>query len=179
MRTHFALSLLLAGSLTAGCAAPLGAPETPAPVIRVTAEGDGNKLTVSSEAETAIIDVQSQSGIGFATIELVSGVFPENILLRLHVKGLEEFQLTYGGTVISASVSSRDSGSVIQSVASPEEGERPITPDSPSWLDIAIVSDPATPRIPLDQGYFEITLPKGLLSAGDRSFSIQWIDFYR
>ena len=179
MRTHYALSLLLAGILMAGCAAPPGAPETPAPVIRVTAEGDGNKLTVSSEGETAIFDVQSESGIGSATIELVSGGFPENIILRLHVKGLEEFQLTYGGTVISATVSSSDNRSIFQSLATPEESERPITPDNPSWLDIATVSDQAKSRIPLDQGYFEITLPKGLLSARDRSFSIQWIDFYR
>jgi len=179
MRTHYVLSLLLACSLMAGCAAPLGAPETPAPVFRLTAEGNGNELTVSTEGETAIVDVQSQSGIGSATIKLVSGEFPENIVLRLHIQGLEEFSLSYNETTITASVSSSDSRSVFQSVASPEEGERPITPDSPSWLDITIVSDQATPHIPLDQGYFEITLPKGLLTEADSSFSIQWIDFYR
>ena len=179
MRIHDLVGLLGACILLAGCAAPPGAPETPIPVFNVAAEGDGNELTMSAEGETVLVDVQSQSGIGSATIELVSGTFPPNIVLRLHMKGLEEFRLSYDETTITASVSSRDSGSVIQSVTSPEEGERPITPDSPSWLDIAIVSDPATPHIPLDQGYFEITLPKGLLTGADSSFSIQWIDFYR
>jgi len=179
MRTHCALSLLLVCILMAGCAAPPGAPETSPPVFNVTAEGDGNELTVSMEGEIVIIEVQSQSGIGSATIELVSGEFPENILLRLHVKGLEEFRLSYNETTITALVSSRDSGNVFQSLATPDEGERPITPGNPSWLEIAIVSDQATPEIPLAQGYFEITLPEGLLTEADSSFSIQWIDFYR
>jgi len=179
MRTHCALSLLLVCILMAGCAAPHVVPETPTPVFTVAAEGDGNELTVSVEGETVLVDVQSQSGIGSATIELVSGTFPPNIVLRLHMKGMEEFRLSYSGTVITASVSSSDNRSVFQSASSPDEGERPITPDSPSWLDIAIVSDPATPHIPLDQGYFEITLPEGLLTEADRSFSIQWVDFYR
>src|SRR3989337_2577483 len=49
MRTRHALSLMLACILMAGCAAPPGAPETPAPVFSVTAEGDGNELTVNTE----------------------------------------------------------------------------------------------------------------------------------
>ena len=179
MRTHYTLSLLLPCILMAGCATPPGVPETPAPVFRLTAEGNGNELTVSTEGETAIVDVQSQSGIGSATIKLVSGEFPENIVLRLHIQGLEEFSLSYNETTITASVSSSDSRSVFQSVASPEEGERSITPDSPSWLDIVLVSDQAATHVPIDQEYFEITLPEGLLRVGDRSFSIQWIDFYR
>ena len=136
-------------------------------------------MTVSMEGEIVIIEVQSQSGIGSATIELVSGEFPENILLRLHVQGLEELRLSYSGTAITASVSSRDGRNVVQSLVTPDEGERSITPDSPSWLDIALVSEQSTPNIPLDQGYFEITLPEGLLTEADRSFSIQWVDFYR
>jgi len=179
MRTHSTLGLLLACILMAGCAAPPGAPEKSPPVFNLTAEGDGNELTVSMEGEIVIIEVQSQSGIGSATIELVSGEFPENILLRLHVQGLEELRLSYSGTAITASVSSRDGRNVLQSLVTPDEGERSITPDSPSWLDIALVSEQSTPNIPLDQGYFEITLPEGLLTEADRSFSIQWVDFYR
>src|SRR3990172_4281039 len=115
MRTRHALRLLLVCMLMTGCAAPPGAPETPAPVFRVSAEGDGNELTVNTEGETTIVEVHSESGIGSATIELVSGGFPEDIVLRLHVQGLEKFQLSYGGTVISASVASSDSRSVFQS----------------------------------------------------------------
>ena len=179
MRTHCAPSLLLVCILMAGCAAPPGTPETSPPVFTVNAEGDGNELTVSTEGESILIDVYSKSGIGKAIIEHVSGGPPEKIVLRLHLTGLEEFRLSYDQTTITASVSSRDSRAIAQSLASPEEGEHSIEPDNSSWLDITIVSDQATPEIPLTQGYFEITLPEGLLTEADSSFSIQWIDFYR
>jgi hypothetical protein len=67
---------------------------------------------------------------------------------------------------------------VPKSLTSPGEWQT-IEPDNPSWLDIIIVSDQATPEIPLTQGYFEITLPEDLLTEAGKSFSIQWIDFYR
>jgi hypothetical protein len=179
MRTHYTLGLLLVCILMAGCAAPPGTPETSPPVFTVNAEGDGNELTVSTEGESVIIDVHSKSGIGNANIDLASGARPEKIVLRLHLTGLEELQLSYDQTTITASVSSRDSRNVLQSLATHDEGERSITPENPFWLDIAIVSDQATPNLPLDQGYFEITLPEGLLTEADRSFSIRWVDFYR
>ena len=103
----------------------------------------------------------------------------EKIVLRLHLTGLEGFRISYDQTTITASMSSRDSRAISESLASPEGGERPIDPESPSWLDITIVSDQATPEIPLTQGYFEITLPESLLTKVDTAFSIQWIDFYR
>jgi hypothetical protein len=87
--------------------------------------------------------------------------------------------LSYDRTVVTARVSSGDSRNVVQSLDPPGGDERPITPDSPHWMEVKIVSDKAAPRIPLDDGYFEITLPKDVLGKGRRSFSIRWIDFYR
>ena len=165
--------------LLAGCAAPRGAPNTPAPVFAVAAEGDGNEVTASAEDGTLVVDVHSRSGIGSASVEHAAGTFPETIVVRLHLRGLEEFRLSYDDTTITASVSSGDSRSVFQNATQPGEGERPITPGSPFWMDVRIVTDRATPHIPLDQGYFEITLPKGFLREEQRSFSIRWIDFYR
>ena len=179
MPTRHALDWLMACLLMIGCAAPPGVPETPTPVFSVAAEGDGDELTASVEGQTAVIDVHSRSGIGSAVIKLVSGPFPDNVLVRLHLRGLEEFRLSYDGTAITASVSSGDSRSVFQSVGLPDGGERPVMPDSPFWLNVQIVSNQATPRIPLEQGYFEITLPTGFLHEGRHSFSIRWIDFYR
>jgi len=179
MPAQHALGLLLAGFLMAGCAAPPGAPGTDAPVFSVSTAGEGNAVTVNASEETAIVEVRSQSGIGAASIELVSGTLPANFVVRLHLQGLEEFRLTYEGMAIAASVSSSGYPDIFQSVRSPEAGERPIAPDSPFWMNIGIVSEAATPRIPLDQGYFEITLPEAFRREGRRSFTIHWIDFYR
>jgi len=173
------LGLLATCFLLAGCVAPPAAPQTQPPAFTVTAEGEGDEVTVSLEGETAIVNVHSRSGIGRAAVEQVSGAPPKTIVLRLHLKGLEGFRLAYDQTVITVEVSSRDSGRVRQAVLSPAGAERPIASDSPFWLESRIVSGQTPPQIPLDQGYFELSLPKDFLDTGQRAFSLQWIDFYR
>jgi hypothetical protein len=152
------------------------APEVP--VFQIKAEGEGANVAISIQDKTAVFDIRSRSGIGSATIEHVSGSAPEKIVVRLRVKGLEEFRFSQGKAEITARVSSGDGG-VTQSLRSRDGVEQPITSTNPSWLNLRIVSDQAAPRIPLEQGHFEITLPKDVLGKGRRSFSIRWIDFYR
>lgn len=188
-RTHRALGLLAACILLAGGAAMPGARKASAPFstvaqsdenrLKVKAEGEGNSLTLKAEGEAVIVDVHSRSGIGSATVEHVSGPLPEKIVVRLHLKGLEEFRLSYDRTVITARVSSSDGRNIVQSVDPPGGDERPIAPDSPFRMEVKIASDQVAPRIPLEQGSFEITLPKDVLGKGRRSFSIRWVDFYR
>jgi hypothetical protein len=190
MRFCHTFGLLIACTMMSGCTVPPVPPKaqvplpTDTPVAQVprfatAADSDGNELTVSAAGETTLIDVHSQSGIGSASVELVSGVPPRNIVLRLHLQGLEQFRLSYDGTVVTASVAGNDIDSLTESATLSEGGERPITPDSPLWLDVRIVSGQAAPQTPLDQRHFEIRLPKDLLHDGRRSFSIRWIDFYR
>jgi hypothetical protein len=147
--------------------------------LKVKAEGEGNSLTAKSEGDVMIVDVRSRSGIGRATFEHASGPTPKKIVIRLWLKGLEEFRLSYDRTVITVRVSSSDSRNITQSVEPVGGDERPITPDSPHWMEIKVVSDKGAPRIPLEQGHFEITPPKDVFGKGRRSFLIRWIDFYR
>jgi len=148
-------------------------------MFQVKTEGDGADAAISVEAKVVVLDIRSRSGIGRARVERVSGPLPEKIVVRLRLKGLEEFRLSYDRMVITARVSSSDSRNITQSVDPPGGNERPITPDSPFWMEVKIVSDQAAPRIPLEAGRFEVTLPKRVLGKGRRSFSIRWIDFYR
>jgi hypothetical protein len=173
------LSLLLAGFLLAGCAAVPAATATPAPpVYRAVSEGEGNETSVSVEGQTVFVDLRSQRGIGRARIEHVSGDPAGNLVLRMHLAGLEEFRLFYNEISLSASVSSDDLHAITQSALTASEGERPITMDSPFWLDIQVTSDADSTQDPLDPGQFEITLPKIFLREG-QAFKIQWVDFYR
>jgi hypothetical protein len=149
------------------------------PVFQVKAEGEGANATISIQDKTALFDIRSRSGIGRVTVEHVSGPAPDQIVVRLHVKGLEEFRFSHDKAEITARVSSSDGGSVTQSLRSGGGDERQITSANPRWLGVRIVPEQATPRIPLEQGHFEITLPKGFLREGGRSFAIRWIDFYR
>ncbi|MGH9847849.1 MAG: hypothetical protein ACREEM_54880 [Blastocatellia bacterium] len=148
-------------------------------MFQVKAEGDGAGAAIGIQDKTAVLDIHSRSGIGRVTVEHVSGTLPEKIVARLHLKGLEEFRLSYGRTVVTARVSSDDGRNIVQSIDPPGGGERSITPDSPFWMEVRIASAQVAPRIPLEQGYFEITLPKDVLGKGRRSFAIRWIDFYR
>jgi hypothetical protein len=183
-----ALTLLMACILMAGGAATSIARKASVHIstvaqsdesyLKAQAEGEGNQLTVKAEGDAVIVDVSSRSGIGRASMKLVSGTIPKKIVLRLRVKGLEEFRLSRDGSEIIARVSSGDGG-VTQSIRSRDGDERPITSANPRWLDVKIVSERAAPHIPLEQGHFEITLPKDFLREGGRSFSIRWIDFYR
>jgi hypothetical protein len=179
MRTDCAFSLLITCALITGCAAPTATPETRPPIFTVAAEGEGNEITTSTQGNTLIVDVYSQSGIGSGTCEFVSGTPPQNIVFWLHLKGLEEFRLSYEGMTIIASVSSTANHEVIQSMISPESGEQPIDSDSPSWLVIREISDLSTSPAAPDSGYLEITPPKDFAQKGYRFFSIRWIDFYR
>ena len=126
-----------------------------------------NQLSLSVEDETTVIDVQSPGGIGKAEIKLLSGSYPAQIILRLRIKRLEGFKLTYGMTTVSAS-SSAGADTVIQSLIESDGVERALMPSSPLWIDIQP-----------EQEYLEITLPAALTQEEPESFSFQWVDFYR
>lgn len=140
--------------------------ENETPQFNAAADKD-NQLSLSIESGTTLIDIQSPGGIGKADIELVSGSYPAQIILRLHIKRLEGFKLTYGRTTLSAS-SSGTSNSVTQSFIQPDGSERAITSSSPLWMDIQP-----------EQEYLEIKLPHALTQEKPESFSFEWIDFYR
>jgi hypothetical protein len=136
------------------------------PEFNAAADKD-NELSLSNQTGTTVIDVQSPSGIGKADIKFLSGSYPGQIVLRLHIKKLEGFKLTYGTTTLSAS-SSGTADAVVQSLIQPDGGERAITPASPLWMDIQP-----------EQEYFEIKLPNALTQEKPEAFSFEWVDFYR
>jgi hypothetical protein len=136
------------------------------PQFNAAADKD-NQLSLNIENETTVIDIQSPGGIGKADIEFLSGSYPAQIILRLHIKRLEGFRLTYGITTVSAS-SSGTSDTVTQSLIQPGGSESAITSSSPLWM-----------HIRPEQEYLEITLPRALTQEKTESFSFQWVDFYR
>jgi len=158
---------------------PANAQSGDEPVFSVTVKNQNDQINVQYVDSVTVIDVQSPSGIGSAKFDLESGDMPENMLLRLHIKGLEEFRLVSNQAVVVASGSSGGSFSIYDQRVNSSGSEYSITPIDPLWMKIEIVSDQATKKIPLGQGYFEITVPKEFLRNAGNSFEIQWIDFYR
>jgi hypothetical protein len=169
-----AAALLLAscGSAGGGRIALTAAPDKP-----------GTRVAASADGEQAIVEIFSPQGIGGADIEITSARMPTKIVMRLHLRGLEELRLAYGGTVVTAALSSAGDNSVRQrrqagaASGSPEEA---LAETSPYWMSIRIVPAGGAPAaIPLEEGYIEVEAPRDLLTRGQRAFSIHWIDFYR
>lgn len=149
------------------------------PQFSVTSSEPGDTITITYKDNISIIDINSPSGIGSARVDFVSGPFPQKIIARLHLKGLEEFRLLYADTVIIASASSgsafnNDNQRILLSGT-----EEPILPGQPLWMEIRIVSDQTAQNIPLDEGYFEVTFPQEFMENAGNSFEIQWVDFFR
>jgi hypothetical protein len=159
------------------CASQPARAQDSLPEFRVAVKNSNDKITVLDEDSRTVIDIHSDFGIGSASLELVSGSMPTIILLRLHLKGLEDFQLISPQTTIAASFSTGEVFNVINQRVVSSNTERPLFIIDPLWMNIDIVS--ANQDIPVDEGYFEIVVPEKFLRNAGNSFEIKWIDFYR
>ncbi len=147
------------------------------PVFSVTARNTDDDILLRFKDNTTTLEIHSPFGIGSAKFKLESGDMPQQIVVQLHLQGLEEFRLISDQVTIAASVSS--------SAGLKAQSQRKISGDSgqvmlafdPLWLNIQIISD--SQQIPLEAGYFEILFPKAFVQDSGGSFEIQWIDFYR
>ena len=149
------------------------------PEFNVTSSKQGDTVTITSEEDVSIMDVNSPSGIGSARVELVSGILPQKMIARLHLKGLEEFRLLYADNLIVVSASSGSAFNNSNQRILLSGTEEPILPGGPLWMEIRIVSDQTVESIPLEEGYFEITFPQEFIEQAGISFEIQWVDFFR
>ena len=177
MKQIAAHAILLISLTLVSCASQSANAQDSKPEFRVTPKNADDTIAVLDENSQTVMDIHSDTGIGSASFELVSGSMPDAILLRLHLKGLEEFQLISKQDNVSASVSS---GGVFNGTNERVlffNSEVPIGSIHPLWMDIRIVS--ASKETPLADGYFEITVPREFLRKAGNSFAISWIDFYR
>jgi hypothetical protein len=147
------------------------------PVFSVESKHSDDQITLQSKANTTIIEIDSPSGIGSARFNLESGDMPEQIVVQIHVKALEEFRLISKQNSVSASVSSGDGLQAQSHRKSSGNSEQAIRAGDAFWLNIKIVSD--SQQIPLEDGYFEINIPVEFIKQSGSSFEIHWIDFYR
>ena len=176
---HFGRLLLLAVCLAACTAISAGDQQW-----LVTPDRAGNQVTVESADRTALLDIYSESGIGRASVRWVAGSYPAHILLRLHLRGLEELRVAYAETVITLSIPSSGEFAVHQyqttAGPTPQQPQR-IASDSPYWMKTTIVGQTVGTQnpIPLTDGWIEVELPQHFLQGRYTEFAVQWIDFYR
>lgn len=126
-----------------------------------------------TDSHPAGIDIYSETGIGEAIFWVVGSDTVDSLVLRLHLRGLEQLTFTYGGQTVKTAVSSHGDRYAQSTLISPEGEETPISPGSPYWLAITPVGD-----VDGMTAYFEVNLPVEL-HEGSGLFQLSWIDFYR
>lgn len=148
----------------------------------VTAEpSSGVVVTAEPRGSTLMLEITSETGIGSARITLGDTAAIRDLILRLHLAGLEELDFDYPGAAVLASVSSHDLSVREQAQPAGASAPQTITPGSPWWMEIGILRAEAgaTPVIPLPDGYFDVSVPRDFLRGGHDSFTVSWVDFYR
>src|SRR4051794_3124633 len=78
------------------------------PPLKVTTKRADDRVDVKAETDKVIVSVQSPFGISHAVIERGGKTWPDAVVLRLHLKGLENFKVTNSKVTLDGSASLRD-----------------------------------------------------------------------
>ncbi len=172
MRCAFVTASLLIGSL--GSAASGDDTKT----IKVSPRRADDAIAIGVEEGRTVVAVTSPFGISRAVIERTGVDWPEFIVLRLHLSGLERLRVSSGTIAISASAAA--DGSEVR-VWKTNREDAPLDPTSPFWLVIRPHAGDWKPAkgSPLKGRYFEVEISKAFFEGNPKSVTIEWIDFFR
>lgn len=152
-------------------------------MIAITLDKQGDTAEVTFEGSRAIIDVTSESGIGGLRALLVAGRWPEETVVRLHLRGLERLEIGYDQYLVATSVSSTSEPAplpTVYAISKNSEAQAIADAGDEYYPPIQIVPEEGSlARIPLQNGYFEIGLPPNFYTGQPEAFTMQWIDFFR
>lgn len=140
--------------------------------FKITTKRENDKVEVQIENGRATFSIHSPFGISQAVIERTNQKWPNAVVLRLHLTGLENFKVTNGIVTLEAAVSSHD-----VRIWKDDNEDSPLDSKSPYWMEIRIVGKDET--MPPNDGYLEMELPTVLFEGNPKSFTAGWIDFYR
>src|SRR5689334_15585107 len=74
--------------------------------LNVVPNQPDTRIVVDADAERADIQIFSPRGIGGADAKFTSAALPRRVVMRFHLRGLEELRFTYGGITVTASLAS-------------------------------------------------------------------------
>ena len=164
-------------ALLAGCR-PVQPPAGDVTASVVTT-GAGDSVNLLGSDDMLVAEISSERGIGSASLALNPAALPETLLLRLHLHGLEQLTVDNGTQRLAIAVASSPPHAVTQTLTG-AEGSQPLQEGDDLWATVTLVTDDGSaPAIPLQDGYFDVLLPAGLVDAGHASLEIAWVDFYR
>lgn len=143
---------------------------------------DEDRLTTQGDAGSVTFEVTSKSGIGEATVRRLTPTWPKKIVLRLHLRGLEQLSILNESEKVAfrASVQSHGDRRRILQVSRGETTDR-VEVGSPYFVEIGTFDEEGHPTgtIPLKAGFFQLEIPAAMFKGNPEQISIRWIDFYR
>jgi hypothetical protein len=148
--------------------------------FKITTRRADDAVAVRAEKDRTVVAVRSPFGISQAVLERLGDTWPESLVLRLHLKGLESFRASNGTVTLEVAVSVQEGKRRVRLWKDGKE-DAPLDEDSPYWMDIRIIGGDGRPaqELPLKDGYFEMTLPRVFFEGNPKSITLNWIDFYR
>jgi hypothetical protein len=157
-----------------------GAPKDQPAKFKITTKRKDDTAEVQADKGKVVFIIQSPFGISQAVIDWEGAKWPEAVVLRLHLKGLESFRASNGKVTVDAAVGIQE-GQVKVRIWKDGKEDAPLDEKSPFWTVIRIVGGDGKPakELPLKDGYFEVTLPRAFFEGNPKSITLNWIDFYR
>lgn len=140
----------------------------------------GGKPTTSTrwkaDGEIALLRITCPKGIAKIAIRPEKGKWPQEVRLQFQLQGLEHLALRTDKHDLQFSVSST-APHESTCVLSADGKEQALRSDHPLFAKVTLHGKKDS--IPLNDGYFEVTIPTALLKANPPQIAIEWIDFYR
>ena len=146
----------------------------------ITTKRTDDKVDVKIEDGKMLLSIRSPIGISQASIERTENKWPNPVVMRLQLKGLENLRIANGKETLEATVSSHSEKPRVRLWKDKKE-EALLESKSPYWMEIRYIGGDGKPTnaVPFQDGYFEMQLPKAFLEDNPKSITVHWIDFYR
>lgn len=176
--TATVLLTLAVGSL--GLDIPCAASDDPPARFTVTTRKADDTVAVGGDRDRTVFDIRSPSGIGRAVVERTGDAWPTAVVVRLHLKGLENLKVSAGTLAVGAAVGVRD-GKVEIRQWQLDRDESPLAAADARRLAIRVLGNDGKTAagLPLDGGHVEVTLPVAYFRDNPKSLTVEWVDFYR
>ncbi len=170
MRTFSVLALAVAGATVLA---------EDKPEFKSVTKRDTDRVVVKTEKDRTVFDITSPFGISDATIERTGGAWPDTVVVRLHLSGLENF--TARSEKASASGHVQNPSEYEMDLTVDGKKVDPKDPKSAHFMHFkAVGKDGKTPeKLPVQDGYFEMWLPKSFFQGNPKTITLAWVDWYR
>ena len=148
------------------------------PGLRIECQKPGS-LTEQTVAGASVLAIKGD-GIGRATVSCDADQWPQAVILRVHLRGLESLSIANAGVELKASVLSHGEHPTLLHLWQAGKEGPALAKDSPYWIAIRRLGPDGKPvaGLPPAGGWFEVDIPKAFLT-NTKQLKLSWIDFYR